>query len=144
MHVETERHPEPDVIKQPLQVSVLGVFALVAVLCIPQALLAADLRADDRYTVFVELRQPYESNRAKLQEMLRDEGYESHAERQGEIALVLTAEQIGKLFQAWIRLRKVEAGASGGTITQPFLEGARIPARFEKLIRRVYFDSQRS
>lgn len=97
----------------------------------------------DRYTLFVELHRPYESNRARLQKMLREEGYESHAERDGELALVLTQDQIKTLFQARVRFRKVGASASDRIITEPYLEGARIPGRFGKLIRRVYFDPQR-
>jgi hypothetical protein len=93
--------------------------------------------------VFVELRQPYESNRAALQKMLKAEGYESFSEREKEISLALTPAQIGKLFQGKVRQRTVEASAKSGTITQPSLEGARIPARFEKLMQRVYFDPQR-
>lgn len=112
--------------------------------CALQPLSAAEQRADDHYTVFVELRQPYESNRAALQKMLKAEGYESFSERAEEISLVLTPAQIGKLFQGKVRQRTVEASAKSGTITQPSLEGARIPARFEKLMQRVYFDPQRS
>jgi hypothetical protein len=104
---------------------------------------AGSSRPDGQYTLFAELHRPYEGNRARLQKMLRGEGYESHAEREGEIALVLTAEQIKTLFQAWIEFRKVGASASDRVITAPYLEGARIPGRFGKLIRRVYFDPQR-
>ena len=129
----------------------LGVLGLIAFqLFVPQTSWAQTApdgsgspRPDRQYTLFVELHRPYESNRAKLQKMLRDEGYQSHAERQGEIALVLTAEQIKMLFQARVQFRKVEASASHGVITEPFLEGAWIPGRFEKLIQRVYFDPQR-
>ena len=116
---------------------------MAVIACAPQSLWAAEQRADDRYTVFVELRQPYESNRAALQKMLKAEGYESFTEREEEISLVLTAAQIGRLFQGKVRQHTVEASAKSGTITQPSLEGARIPARFEKLMRRVYFDPQR-
>jgi hypothetical protein len=104
---------------------------------------AGSPRPDTRYTLFAELHRPYEGNRARLQKMLRDEGFESHAEREGEIALVLTAEQIKMLFQARVRFRKVEASATDRMITEPYLEGTRIPGRFGKLIRRVYFDPQR-
>jgi hypothetical protein len=100
-------------------------------------------RPGSQYTLFVELHRPYESSRAALKKMLKEEGHETFDEREQEISVVLTAAQIGKLFQAKVRLRKVEASASSGAITQPSLEGARIPARFEKLIRRVYFDPQR-
>ena len=75
--------------------------------------------------------------------MLKAEGYESFSEGEREITLVLAAGQIAKLFQARVRQRKVEASATTGAIAQPYLEGARIPARFEKLMRRVYFDPQR-
>ena len=93
--------------------------------------------------MFVELRQPYENNRAALQMMLRAEGHESFPEGAREIALVLTANEIAKLFQARVRYRKVEASAIPGLRSEPYLEDARIPARFEKLIQRVYFDPQR-
>jgi hypothetical protein len=112
--------------------------------CALQPLSAAEQRADDHYTVFVELRQPYESNRAALQKMLKAEGYESFSEREQEISLVLTAAQIAKLFQGKVRQRMVEKSATSGLTPQPVLEGVRIPARFEKLIRRAYFDPQRS
>lgn len=95
------------------------------------------------HTVFVELQQPYERSRAALQKTLKAEGYESFAEGEREVALVLTEAQIGKLFEAKVRMRKVEGSATAGLREVPYLEGARIPARFEKLIRRVYFDPQR-
>ncbi len=97
----------------------------------------------DQYTLFVELHQPYASNRVTFQKMLKEEGYESFAEGEKEVTLVLSEEQIGKLFQARIEFRKVGASASDRVITQPYLEGARIPGRFGKMIRRVYFDPQR-
>ena len=100
-------------------------------------------RTASQYTLFIALHPPYESNRARLQKMLRDEGHESHAEREGEIALVLTEKQLKTLFRARIEFRNVGASASDRMITEPFLEGARIPGRFGKLIRRVYFDPQR-
>jgi len=117
---------------------------LAAVLCVPQLSPAAEQRPEARYTLFVEVREPHESNRAVLQKMLKAEGYDSYAEGEREITMVLTAGQLGKLFQAKIRLRAMEKSATSGTSSRPTLEGARIPARFEKLIRRVYFDSQRS
>ncbi len=95
------------------------------------------------YTVFVELQPPYGSNRAKLQKQLKAEGYESHPEGERELALVLTEAQIGKLFLARIQYRKVEGSAAPGMREVPYLEGARIPARFGKLVRWVYFDPQR-
>jgi len=57
---------------------------------------------------------------------------------------VMTEAQTAKLFDARVRFRKVEGSATPGLREVPYLEGARIPARFEKLIRRVYFDPQRS
>jgi hypothetical protein len=95
------------------------------------------------YTVFVELRPPYGASRTTLQIVLKADGYESFPEGEREVALVLTEAQIGKLFQGRVRYRKVEASASAGTRAVPYLEGARIPARFEKLMRRVYVDPQR-
>lgn len=116
---------------------------LAAVVCVPQLSPAAEQRPEERYTLFVELRHPFESNRAALRKMLEAEGHESFPEGEREIALVLTAEQIGRLFQARVRYRYVEASAAPGIRSEPQLEGARIPGRFEKLIRRVYFDPQR-
>ncbi len=95
------------------------------------------------HTVFVEVQPPYSSNRMALQKMLKVEGYESFPEGERELALVLTEAQIGRLFQGKIRMRKVEGGATAGMREVPYLEGARIPAGFEKLMRRVYFDPQR-
>jgi hypothetical protein len=117
------------------------VWALTVLFCVPQLLPAAEL---ERYTLFIALKPPYESNRATLQKMLKAEGYESSAEGDEELVLVLTAAQLRKLFQARVRMRTVAASASDRMITQPTLESARIPARFEKLIERVYFDPQRS
>ena len=131
---------------------VLGVLGLISLqvggflhaswaMTVPE--LSGSPRPDSKYTLFVELNWPYESNRAALRKMLRNEGYESFSEGEREFSLVLTAEQIGMLFQARVRFRKVEASASPGTVMQPFLELVRIPDRFGKLIRRVYFDPQR-
>jgi len=123
---------------------VLGVLGWVSILIgLPQAAPAADISPDHRYTLFVELRPPYEASRAALQKMLKAEEYESFAEGERQVVLVLTEAQIGKLFQARVRFRKVGASASDRIITEPYLEGARIPGRFGKLIRRVYFDPQR-
>lgn len=119
------------------------VLLLAVVLCVPQVALTAEQRPEEHYTLFVELRQPYESSRVALQRMLKAEGYDSQVEREQELSLVLTEAQIGKLFKARVRMRKVEASATAGTISQPDLEGARVPERFEKWIRRVYFDPQR-
>ena len=114
---------------------------VLAALCLAQLLPAAEL---ERYTLFVALKPPYESNRATLQKMLKAEGYESSSEGDQELVLVLSAAQLKKLFQGRVRMQTVAASASDRMITQPTLESARIPARFEKLIERVYFDPQRS
>jgi len=116
--------------------------ALAAVLCIAPLLWAGE--QPERYALFMALKPPYESNRATLQKMLKAEGYESSVEGDEELVLVLTAAQLKKLFQAQVRTRTVAASASDRMITQPTLESARIPRRFEKLIERVYFDPQRS
>lgn len=123
--------------------SVLLVPALIALLAALLPTEGAAAESPARFTLFVELQRPYEQNRAKLQKMLEGEGHESFVEREGEIALALTAAQIEKLFQARVRMRKVEASATRGMITQPALESYKIPARFRKLIRSVYFDPQR-
>jgi hypothetical protein len=116
--------------------------ALAALLCSAQLLPAAE--QPERYTLFVALKPPYESNRATLQKMLKAEGYESSAEGDEELVLVLSAVQLKTLFRGRVRMQTVAASASDRMITQPTLESARIPARFEKLIERVYFDPQRS
>lgn len=113
----------------------------LAFFCGAQLLPAAE---PERYTLFVALKPPHESNRATLQKMLKAEGYESSAEGDEELVMVLTAAQLKKLFQARVRMQTVAASASDRMITQPALESARIPAKFEKLIERVYFDPQRS
>jgi hypothetical protein len=118
-------------------------WALAVLFCVPQSLLAAERQAE-RYSLFIALKPPYESNRATLQKMLKAEGYESSAEGDEELVLVLSAAQLKKLFQARVRMRTVAASASDRMITQPTLESAKIPARLEKLIERVYFDPQRS
>lgn len=97
----------------------------------------------EHHTLFVELRPPYGKTGPALQRMLKAEGYESFAEREGELSLGLTTTQIEKLFGAKVRQRTVESSATSGSAAVPYLEGARVPARFEKLIRRVYFDPQR-
>jgi hypothetical protein len=129
------------------KVSAFGTAIFLAVLspmpCLSGDSVAAEPRADESYTLFVELREPYEKSRATLQKALKAEGYEAFAEGDREAILVLTAGKIRKLFGARIVHRTVEKSATHGTASQPFLEGARIPARFEKLIRRVYFDPQR-
>lgn len=120
----------------------IRVWAATTALCFSGLLSAAD-QPPQRHTLFVELHRPYESNRARLQKMLKDEGYESFIEREGEISMALTAPQIEKLFQARVRMRTVEKSAARGALTQPALESARIPPRFERLIRRLHFDPQR-
>lgn len=125
-----------------LRFSHVWVLALAVFSCGSQLLPAAEPQPE-RYTLFVALHPPYESNRATLQEMLKKEGYESFAEGDEEIVMVLTGGQLRKLFQARVGMRTVAASASDRMITEPVLESARIPARFEKLIRRVYFDPQR-
>ena len=114
----------------------------LAALCGSQLLPAAERQAE-RYTLFVALKPPYGSNRVTLQQMLKKEGYESFPEGDEELVMVLTTGQLRKLFQARVEMRTVAASASDRMITEPVLESARIPARFEKLIRRVYFDPQR-
>lgn len=117
--------------------------AAAVILCFSQFLIAAD-QGPERYTLFIALQPPYEGNRATLQRMLKGEGYESFAEGDREIVVALTAAQLEKLFQARVRMRTVEKSATRGSASQPTLESARIPARFGKLIERVYFDPQRS
>lgn len=97
----------------------------------------------DRYVLFIELRQPREANRAALQKALKAEGYEAWTEGDHEVSLALTAAELKKLFNARVVQRTVEKSATRGMASQPYLEGARVPARFEKLIQRVYFDPQR-
>ena len=121
----------------------VGSVALTVLACAAQPLSAAEQHAADRYTLFVELHQPHARNRATLQKMLKAEGYESFSERDEEISLVLTSAQIGKLFRGKVRQRTVEKSATSGSASVPYLEDVRIPARFEKLIRGVYFDPQR-
>ncbi len=115
---------------------------LAAALCLAPFVCAAE--TVERYTLFVAVHPPHESNRATLRKMLKAEGHESFAEGDEELVLVLTAAELRKLFQARVRMRTVAASASDRMITQPTLESAVIPARFRKLIRRIYFDPQRS
>jgi hypothetical protein len=114
---------------------------LAALICVPQVLSAAE--APERYTLFVAVQPPQSKNRPALQKMLKAEGHESFAEGDEELVLVLTAAGLRKLFQARVRMQAVAASASDRMITQPTLESAVIPARFKKLIRRIYFDPQR-
>ena len=111
-----------------------------AAFCLPSCSLAADREI---YVLFVELAEPYEANRATLQKMLKVEGYEAYTEGDREVSLALTAGELRKLFNARVVRRTLEKSATRGTASQPVLEGARIPERFRKLIRRVYFDPQR-
>ena len=127
---------------------VLGALALAAGLWLPALLPAAERLqsppvSQAAYTVFVELQPPHGRNRAVLQKLLKAEGYESRAEGGRELTLRLTEAQIRDLFQARIRYRKVEGSATPGLRDEAYLEGARVPERYEKLIRRVYFDPQR-
>ena len=114
---------------------------LAALICVPQVLSAAE--SPERYTVFVAVQPPHSKNRPALQKMLEAEGHESFVEGDEELVLVLTAAELRKLFQARVRMQTVAASASDRMITQPTLESAVIPARFRKLIRRIYFDPQR-
>jgi len=116
---------------------------MVVFLCLSQLVSAAETVAE-RYALFVAVHPPYEKSRAVLQRTLKAEGYDSSKEGEREIVLVLTAAELKKLFQAQVRMRAVAASATSGMITQPTLESAKIPRRFEKLIERVYFDPQRS
>lgn len=107
---------------------------------------AAALQAgdgQDRYVLFIVLRQPREANRAALQKALKAEGYEAWPEGEREVSLALTAAELRTLFNARVVQRTVEKSATRGTASQSYLDGARVPARFEKLIQRVYFDPQR-
>ena len=116
--------------------------ALAAVLMAAPLLWAAE-PLPERYTLFVAVQPPYAKNRPALQKLLKAEGYEPALEGDEELAMVLTAAELGKLFQAKVRMQTVAASASDRMITQPVLESAVIPARYRKLIRRVYFDPQR-
>lgn len=128
-----------------------GVMALLAA-CVLEGILsgpgawAQAPRGSDaaRYTVFMTARTPVASNRPKLQELLKAEGYAPHAEGETEVAVVLTAEEIRKLFQASVRFRSIEASASRGAIRQPYLENVAVPQRLRGLIGKVYLDPQRS
>jgi hypothetical protein len=124
----------------PISLRGACVLALAGTLCIPQCLAAAER---ETYTLFVELREPHEANRAALQKALKAEGYEAYPEGDREVSLALTGAELKKLFNARVVKRTVEKSATTGMASQPALEGERIPARFEKLIRRVYFDPQR-
>lgn len=97
-----------------------------------------------RYTVFVVVREPVAAHRPQLQALLKADGHPSHAEGDNEIALVLTAAELRRLFQARVRFRSVEASASPGTRRQPYLENVTIPQRLRGLVEKVYFDPQRS
>jgi hypothetical protein len=128
-----------------------GVIALVAacVLSDLPAVAGAWAQSPDRsdiprYTVFVAVKAPAASNRPKLRELLKADGYASHEEGEAEIALVLTEAEIRKLFQARVLFRRVEASASRGTVRQPFLENVTVPQRLRGLVGKVYFDPQRA
>ena len=83
---------------------------LAALACAPLIALSAD--APERYTVFVAVQPPYGKNRPALQKMLKAEGYESGLEGDEELVMVLTAAELGKLFQAKVRMQTVAASAS--------------------------------
>jgi len=118
----------------------INAWLAAAALCLPLGAVAAEREV---YTLFVELAEPYEANRAMLQKMLKAEGYESYAEGESELSLTLTAGELRRLFNARIARRMLEKSATPGLASHPVLEGARIPRRFRTLIRRVHFDPQR-
>jgi hypothetical protein len=124
-----------------------GVLGLIALSFCATALPAEgpvlEQRGDGPYTIFVELHPPYPGNRARLQKMLKSEGLESFVEREQELALTLTQTQIKRLFGAQVRFREVAASASDRFVRAPYLDAVKIPARFAKLIIRVYMDPQR-
>jgi hypothetical protein len=109
----------------------------VALLC------ASPAYGADTYTVFAELKPPYRNSRAAVQKVLKQEGYEAHAEGDREVALVLTGTQIKSLFAGRVVYRKVAASSHSGMIEQAYLESAVIPPRLARYIRRVYLDPQR-
>ena len=119
------------------------VLALAVLPWLPQAAPGASMDRNQAYVVFVEVLEPREDSRAALQKMLKAEGYDAQPEGDSELALVLTAGEIRKLFGARVVHRRMEKSATHGTALHPALEGARIPERFQKLMRRVYFDAQR-
>ena len=125
----------------PIRAISTGLLALASVLCFPQFAVAAEREI---YTLFIELREPLEASRPALQKALKAEGYVAYPEGDREVSLALTGADLRKLFNARVVKRTVEKSATHGMALQPALEGARIPARFESLIRRVYFDPQRS
>ncbi|HKU71446.1 MAG TPA: hypothetical protein VJQ51_11455 [Burkholderiales bacterium] len=106
----------------------------------PHSLPAAE---QEYYTVFIELREPHDASRTGLQKALNTEGYKAYPEGDSEVSLSLTAAELRKLFNARVTKRTVEKSATSGTASQPVLESDRIPARFQKFIRRIYFDPQR-
>lgn len=114
---------------------------VAAVFCLPLFAPAADREI---HVLFLEVTEPHEANRAKLQQMLKAEGYEGYTESEQEISMALTAGDLRRLFSARVVQRKREKSAAPGMASQPVLQGLRIPARFRKLIRRVYLDPQRS
>ena len=123
----------------------IAAVALAVCLWWPQFLPAAEQEGErDVYTLFIGLRAPHEANRAALQRALKAEGYEAFPEGDRDVSLALTAAGLRKLFNARVVRRTAEKSATNGTAAQPVLEGVRIPARFGKLIERVYFDPQRS
>ena len=126
---------------------ILRVPGVIAALFCATVLLAAEpapeKRGDGPYTIFVELHPPYPDSRARLQKLLKDDGIESFAEREQELALTLTPAQLKQLFGAQVRYRVVAASASDRFVRAPYLDAVTIPARFKGLVRRVYMDPQR-
>ena len=124
-----------------------GTLGLIASLFCATVLLAAtpapEQRDDGPFTLFVELHPPYPDNRARLQKMLKSEGHESFAEREQELVLTLTQEEIKRLFGAQVRFRTVAASAADRFVRAPYLDAVKIPDRFSRLILRVYMDPQR-
>jgi hypothetical protein len=118
----------------------INAWLAAAALCLPLACAAGER---ELYTLYVELAEPYETSRATLQKMLKAEGYEAYTESDREVSLALTEPELRKLFSARVARRTLEKSATRGTASQPVLQGARIPERFRKLIRRVYLDPQR-
>jgi len=117
---------------------------LSASLALAALLLAAPALAEETYTVFAELDPPYATNRSALAKLLKQEGYEVHAEGTREVVLVLTAAQIRWLFNGKVIHRRVAKSSGPGMVDVPFLESATIPPRLAPYVRRVYFDPQRS
>jgi hypothetical protein len=93
-----------------------------------------------RLCVFISLNPPFGTNGAKLQKMLKAEGYSSDTMGAECISLVLSEKQIKTLLSAKVRYKTVAASSHHGTVSEAFLEGVIIPARFRKLISRIFLD----